>query len=329
MSEPNATPFRSGMLRLAFVLLIALLGAVAVPTASSVTLQSEREKARSLAAEVAELDARIDAAVARYAQATQSLEAVRASVADNRRAVREARRQVGLARELLAEHARSIYKQSTPTTVDVLFGVASFSDLVSQLELLQRLGAGEAEYLRALREGERTLHERALALSADEATAERLVAERASDLERLRSFFDTRRDLLASAEENVRELAAAAAAEPARPAATVSAEPVSAAAGEGEWWPIIRRAAAANGVSAEGMYRLMMAESGGSATIVSAGGYHGLFQYSLATWRGSWNPYRATSIYNGEAQIKASALAIARGWGPSFWPSTYDWAFRD
>ena len=77
------------------------------------------------------------------------------------------------------------------------------------------------------------------------------------------------------------------------------------------------------------MYRLMMAESGGSATVVAPGGYHGLYQYSLTTWRGSWNPYRSASIYNGEAQIKASALAISRGWGPSFWPTTFDWAFRD
>ncbi len=324
MSEPNATPARSGMLRFALVALIAVVGVVAVPAAHSVTLQSERQKARALAAEVAELDARIDAAVARYSQATRALEAVRASVADNRRAAREARRQVDLARELLAEHARSIYKQATPTTVDVLFGVASFGDLVSQLELLQRLGAGEADYLHALRQGERELEERSLALAADEATAERLVAERASDLERLRAFFDDRSELLASAEESVRQLAAET--KPATPRPSVAE---TAAAGDGEWWPIIQRAAGANGVSADGMYRLMMAESGGSATIVAPGGYHGLYQYSLTTWRGSWNPYRSASIYDGEAQIKASALAISRGWGPSFWPTTFDWAFRD
>ena len=125
MSEPNATPVRSSLLRLVVVVLIAVVGAVAVPAAWSVTLQSEREKARQLATEVAALDARIDEAVARYAQATQALEAVRASVAENRRALRDARRQVDLARDLLAVQARSMYKQSTPTTVDVLFGVSA------------------------------------------------------------------------------------------------------------------------------------------------------------------------------------------------------------
>lgn len=322
MSEPNATPFRSGMLRLVLVALIAVLGAAVVPAARSATLQSEREKARALAAEVADLDARIDAAVARYARATQALEAVRDSVAANRRELRDARRQVDLARELLAEHARSIYKQATPTTVDVLFGAASFDDVVSELELLHRLGSGEADYLRALREGERALDERSLALAADEATAERLVAERAADLERLRGFLGERRELLAAAEASVRELVAEARPAP-RPTVRVSPE-----TGDGQWWPIIQRAAAANDVSAEGMYRLMMAESGGSATIVGPGGYHGLYQYSLTTWRGTWNPYRSASIYDGDAQIKATAVAVARGLGPSFWPTTYDWAFR-
>jgi len=332
VSEPNATPIGSGMLRLVLVLLVAVVGVVAVPVARSVTLASEREKARQLAAEVAELDARIDQAVARYARATEALEVVRASVAENRRELRDARRRVELARELLAEHARSMYKQSTPTTVDVLFGVSSFSELVRQLGLLQRVGDGEADYVRTLRQSERAVSERSLALEADEATAERLVAKRAADVEKLRALFGERSELLAASEASVRELAAEAAAK-TTPAPTPVRPAVADTSGDGDWWPVIKRAAAANEVSAEGMYRLMMAESGGSATIVGPGGYHGLYhglyQYSLTTWRGSWNPYRSASIYDGEAQIKATALAIARGFGPSFWPTTYDWAFRD
>ncbi len=324
MSEPNAMPVRSGMVRCMLIALLAVLGLTVVPAAFSVTAASEREEARALAAEVAELDALIDEAVARYARANESLAVVRASISENRHAARDARRQVDLAQGLLADRARSLYKQATPTPVDVLFGVADFGDLVSQLELLKRLGAGDLDYLRALRKGERDLRERSLALAANEATAERLVADRAADVEQLRSLFDARRELLENAEARVRELAVDERSTETRPAAPTVADD-----GQGDWWPIIKRAAAANGVSAVGMYRLMMAESGGSATIVGPGGYHGLYQYSITTWRGSWNPYRSASIYNGEAQIKASALAIARGYGHSFWPSTFDWAFRD
>jgi peptidoglycan hydrolase CwlO-like protein len=326
VSEPNATPARSGMLRSMLVLVVVLAGLTAVPATSSVTLKTEQQEVRALAAEVAALDARIDKAIVRYAQAAEALEVVRASVVANREAVLDARREVGLAQALLADRARSLYKQSTPTPVDVLFGAGDFGDVVSQLGLLQRLGSTEADYVRAARRSERELRERSLALAADRETAERLVADCAADLAAVRAILDERRALLDGAEARVRELAAEA---EARPAPSTAVPAVGDDDGRGDWWPAIARAAAANDVSAEGMYRLMLAESGGSATIVGPGGYYGLYQYSISTWRGSWNPYRSASVYDGEAQIKASALAVAKGYGPSFWPSTYDWAFRD
>jgi hypothetical protein len=76
------------------------------------------------------------------------------------------------------------------------------------------------------------------------------------------------------------------------------------------------------------MYRLMMIESGGSAAIAGAGGYYGLFQYAPSTWKGSWNPWRSSSITDGAAQIKATALAIGRGNGHAWWDPSYTWAFQ-
>ena len=76
------------------------------------------------------------------------------------------------------------------------------------------------------------------------------------------------------------------------------------------------------------MYRLMMIESGGSATVVGPGGYYGLFQYAPGTWKGSWNPWRSSSIADGAAQIKATALAIRQGYGHAWWDPSYTWAFQ-
>jgi len=77
----------------------------------------------------------------------------------------------------------------------------------------------------------------------------------------------------------------------------------------------------------QGMYRLMMIESGGDASVVGPGGYFGLFQYAPTTWKGSWNPYRGHSITDGAAQIKATALAIKLGYGHAWWDPSYSWAF--
>jgi len=93
----------------------------------------------------------------------------------------------------------------------------------------------------------------------------------------------------------------------------------------GEWRPLIKIAARRYGVDAAALYRMMIYESGGRRTAGTT--YKGLFQYLPSTWSASWNPWRGASIYNGWAQIRATAYAIKRGYGPRMWPSTYPRAF--
>jgi hypothetical protein len=98
------------------------------------------------------------------------------------------------------------------------------------------------------------------------------------------------------------------------------------AAAHGNWMPIVRDAARHNGISAIGLRRLMSLESGGRVNAEN-GSFHGLYQYCWSTWHGAWNPWRSDSLYSGEAQIRATALAIKRGWGSQMWPNTYPRAF--
>jgi len=93
-----------------------------------------------------------------------------------------------------------------------------------------------------------------------------------------------------------------------------------------DWRPLIAIAGRQYGVSPAGLYRMMMLESGGQPAVVS-GPYNGLFQYTTSEWARPWNPWRHESIYNGWAQIRATALALSRGMGPSQWPNTYPMAF--
>jgi soluble lytic murein transglycosylase-like protein len=102
---------------------------------------------------------------------------------------------------------------------------------------------------------------------------------------------------------------------------------VTQAASSGDWKTLIRRAAKKYGVDADGLYRLMMMESGGKARAVGAGRYYGLYQYALVTWKDDWNPWRGKSVYDGAAQIEASAYAIKKGMGRSLWGNTYPAAF--
>jgi hypothetical protein len=90
-----------------------------------------------------------------------------------------------------------------------------------------------------------------------------------------------------------------------------------------KWMPIIEVAAARYHVKADGMYRMMMRESGGRRFAGADGAYKGLFQYWTGTWSASWNPYRGDSIYDGSSQIFATAYAISKGMGAQMWTTTF------
>jgi len=92
---------------------------------------------------------------------------------------------------------------------------------------------------------------------------------------------------------------------------------------ERDWMPIIKIAAARYKVKAAGMYRMMMRESGGDPRAGASGQFRGLFQYWTGTWKNDWNPYRDQSIFDGSAQIFATAYAIHKGMGPQLWTTTF------
>jgi hypothetical protein len=89
------------------------------------------------------------------------------------------------------------------------------------------------------------------------------------------------------------------------------------------WMPIIEIAARKYHVKADGMYRMMMRESGGRRTAGADSAFKGLFQYWTGTWAADWNPYRQDSIYDGSSQIFATAYAIHKGLGPQMWTTTF------
>src|SRR5215203_32878 len=75
-------------------------------------------------------------------------------------------------------------------------------------------------------------------------------------------------------------------------------------------WMVEARAKYPYPQSIDKMYRVMMCESGGNASVSSPSGtYKGLFQYHTNTWRGNWNPYRNMSLWDAKTQIFATAKA--------------------
>ncbi|MCX6374213.1 MAG: hypothetical protein NTX16_14300 [Actinobacteria bacterium] len=253
---------------------------------------------------------------------------MRGQISDNRRLQKLALRELDVARVALAARAVALYKHDDVTILDAVFGADDFGDLVSRLTMVQYVARGDRDVLRTVERTRRELADRAVSLVADERTTKKLVAQRDAELQSIKAQLGDRQALLVGVRQEIRDLAARQT--PATPTPGETVQPPSddgGGGGQGQWWPLIQQAAGANGVSARGMYRLMMIESGGYASIVGPGGYYGLFQYHPTTWKGSWNPYRSASITDGAAQIRATALALKMGYGHAWWDPSYSWAF--
>ena len=296
------------------------------PAVIASPLEQDRAKAQELAAEVTQLDARIDAAVLRYDKATRAFSAVRKAIRENRDRQRRTRDKLDVARTALSTRAVALYKHGGVDPMDVVFGADDLGDIVAQITMARRVHESDNEMVQSIAQTNQELADAATVLTADLRTAERLVAEKSDEYAGIREQLGQRRALLAGVRAEIRVLVnqqTPAVVDP-KPPVDPPDEP---AGGNGRWWPLIQQAAGANGVSAGGMYRLMMIESGGSATVVGPGGYWGLFQYAPTTWKGSWNPYRNASITDGAAQIRATALALRLGYGHAWWDPSYSLAF--
>ncbi len=324
---------------------LVLLAAVAVASSLPETLRaaeaqllSARAQAERLAAQIADLDAGIAAAADRCGRAGDRLRESREDIRVNRRLQDTGRKDLAEARATLAQRAVALYKQDDISTLAAILSADDFAAMVGHLSLVHEVVSADKDILRRVEQAQRRLQRRAAALAADERAAARLVRRRDRELAAIRAQLDERQALLDSTRADIRRFVAAQTAPaPVASRATSSGDASGGSTGEGAggdsaggsgpWWPLIEQAAGVNGVSARGMYRLMMIESGGDASVVGPGGFFGLFQYAPTTWKGSWNPYRGHSITDGAAQIKATALAIKLGYGHAWWDPSYTYAF--
>ncbi len=297
----------------------------AAPGAPAATA-AQGGRAAALGAQIGTLDARLDGVVARYAATAQRLALLRAGVRANRGDLRSTQYSLSLAEAELRSRLVSMYKERPVDLLDVIMGSASFEEMLGKLTIMRQLSSADAALVASTRGLQRELLDRRRALAASIARLQADLVNVGKDRARLETTLGERRSLLAELRKAAPARAKAATQPRTSPTRTPAPAPPPPIVGQGAWWPLIKAAANANGISARGLYRLMLCESGGVAAARN-GPYCGLFQYSLSTWHGAWNPWRAAGVFDGAAQIKASALAIKLGLGPRFWPGTFGYAF--
>jgi len=163
------------------VLLVTLLLSLTLASASFASpVSTKKAQLREIQAKLQTVYHQVDVAVEKYNQATTQLSAVTSQIKENERLLKVAEYNLGVANEQLSTRAESIYKSRDVGVVDVLFAANSFDDLVTQLNLMERLGNSDVDTVKSIAAYERDIKDRRVKLDADKKAAAKLVDEAAA-----------------------------------------------------------------------------------------------------------------------------------------------------
>jgi cell wall-associated NlpC family hydrolase len=197
--------------------LVSLVGVVAVAFAATGSASAEpagvaskRAQAQNVLTQIQSLDSSLAHAIEAYNLANEKLRAIRSDLATNRVDLRIAASNLKRAQNTLAARALAVYTgDESGSTLDVLVGARSLSDLVDSLEAVSQVSQQDTRVLGDVqRFGAEVKRKRALLRNAH-ARQQQLLAERAATKSSIEGRLAERRSMLSSIRSEIAEIQAA------------------------------------------------------------------------------------------------------------------------
>jgi cell wall-associated NlpC family hydrolase len=249
------TPIR----KTTFVGLLSLLVLlVLVATAAAGPISAKKQRLAAVQAKLDKVYAQSDLAVEKYNEATTKLQNVDERIARNQHLLKVAEYKLGVANDHLTSRARQVYKAADAGIIDVVFASQTFDDLLTQLDVMQRLAQSDASVVHAATAYRQEIGDRRLALEADRKVAVKLVAQRQESKNQVLALQSTLESAAGGLKNEIADLEAKAAA-----AAKAKAEAAALAAAQ---------ASASSGSSGSSGSSSSGGGGGGGGTVVDPGG---------------------------------------------------------
>lgn len=257
-------------------LLGLLLFLLFVSSAIASPISAKKERLKAVQSQLDAAYARSEIAVERFNQASSRLATVRDQIVRNRRLLALAEQKLATANEHLAARARQVYMAEDVSVIDVVLSSRTFDDLVTQLDLMERLAESDADAVLVAADYRQEVDERRVALAADEKAVEKLVAQRRDSRDAVLAVRSQLEGVAGGLEGDIAELEAEAAARAKAAARAAAAEAARAASAASTGTPADGGGdSASGGDSSSGGDA---ADSGGSSggVVPSSGGYPGV-----------------------------------------------------
>jgi cell wall-associated NlpC family hydrolase len=215
------------------LLLGTILLAFALSTqASASPVADKKAQLRQVQARLQGAYHEADMAVEKLNQATSQLTTVQQQIKENQHLLKVAEYNLDVANTQLQSRAESIYKTRDVGIVDVLFASNSFDDLVTQLNLMERLGNSDVDIVKSIAAYQQDIQDRRVKLDADKKAAAKLVTERAAQKSAVLAVQARLEQMTAGIKSDIQRLQEQQAAA-ARAAAQAAAEAAAGGGGSG------------------------------------------------------------------------------------------------
>jgi peptidoglycan DL-endopeptidase CwlO len=254
------TPIRkatfAGLITLALLLVFSA-------AASAGPIAAKKAKLAAVQAQLSKVYEKSDMAVEQYNEATARLKEVDSRIVRNQHLLKVAQYKLGIANGHLTSRARQAYKANDTGILDVVFDSHNFDDLLTQLDVMQRMAESDADMVHEAAAYRQEIKDKRVALEADRKSAVTLVAEREKSKEQVLALQSQLEGTAGGLKSQIADLEAkaAAAAKAKAEAAARAAAAVASASSSGSSSSGSSSSSSSGGSS-----------SGGGGTVVDPGG---------------------------------------------------------
>jgi cell wall-associated NlpC family hydrolase len=194
------------------VVLAALAGGLLFATGSAAAdpdIQSKREQAQAIMAELQNLDASLAVSIEAYNYANVELDRLDGELEVNARHLVAARKSLNVAQRRIAERLRDLYVNGDgDSTLEVLLGSRSLDDIIARIDAIHRVSSQDAAILTQVREYRRQVQSHRAKLRDARAEQAQQVADRAAQKASIESQLAERQQLLASVKDEIEQMQA-------------------------------------------------------------------------------------------------------------------------
>ena len=180
-------------------------GAIAEPS----QLDQQQARAQDVMAQINEIDSRLSHAIEAYNLANLKLERLDGEITRNKRHLGLARQNLGVAQERLADRVVQLYTSGEQnSTVAVLLGAESLSELLDRIETANRVSDQDATTLRQVIAYRTEVKRRARQLARARVTQAQIVESKAAQRSSIESQLQERQRALAGIQSEIRRIKA-------------------------------------------------------------------------------------------------------------------------